>query len=45
MRILLINVPHSAIGSRLAGEHLPPLGLLSIGGVLIDQGHKVIFSS
>jgi anaerobic magnesium-protoporphyrin IX monomethyl ester cyclase len=42
MRILLINPPHSAIGSRLAGEHLPPLGLLSIGGPLIDQGHTVI---
>jgi anaerobic magnesium-protoporphyrin IX monomethyl ester cyclase len=41
MRILLINVPHLAIGSRLAGEHLPPLGLLSIGGPLIDHGHEV----
>jgi anaerobic magnesium-protoporphyrin IX monomethyl ester cyclase len=25
----------------MAGEHLPPLGLLSIGGSLIDQGHQV----
>ena len=41
MRILLINAPHLAIGSRMAGEHLPPLGLLSIGGSLIDQGHEV----
>ena len=41
MRILLINPPHSSIGSRLAGEHLPPLGLLSIGGPLIDRGHEV----
>jgi anaerobic magnesium-protoporphyrin IX monomethyl ester cyclase len=41
MRILLINPPHASIGSRLAGEHLPPLGLLSIGGPLIDRGYKV----
>jgi anaerobic magnesium-protoporphyrin IX monomethyl ester cyclase len=41
MRILLINPPHPSIGSRLPREHLPPLGLLSIGGPLIDQGHEV----
>jgi anaerobic magnesium-protoporphyrin IX monomethyl ester cyclase len=41
MRILLINPPHLSIGSRLPGEHLPPLGLLSIGGPLIDKGHEV----
>src|SRR5512146_440976 len=41
MRILLINPPHASIGSRLAGEHLPPLGLLSIGGPLVDRGHEV----
>src|SRR5512138_2939479 len=41
MRILLINSPHPSIGSRLPDEHLPPLGLLSIGGPLIDQGHEV----
>lgn len=41
MRILLINPPHESIGSRLAGEHLPPLGLLSIGGPLVDAGHVV----
>lgn len=41
MRILLINPPHLSIGSRLPGEHLPPLGLLSIGGPLIDRGHEV----
>lgn len=41
MNILIINPPHLAIGSRLAGEHLPPLGLLSIGGPLIDAGHDV----
>ena len=26
MRILLINVPHPAIGSRIPDDHLPPLG-------------------
>jgi anaerobic magnesium-protoporphyrin IX monomethyl ester cyclase len=42
MKLLIINPPHLAIGSRLAGEHLPPLGLLSIAGPLIDDGHEVI---
>ena len=41
MKILLINPPHLSIGSRMANEHLPPLGLLSIGGSLIDAGHEV----
>jgi anaerobic magnesium-protoporphyrin IX monomethyl ester cyclase len=41
MRILLLNAPHPSIGSRIPHEHLPPLGLLSVGGPLIDSGHKV----
>ena len=41
MKILIINPPHFSIGSRLPMEHLPPLGLLSIGGPLIDAGHEV----
>ena len=41
MKILIINPPHLSIGSRLANEHLPPLGLLSIAGPLIDAGHNV----
>ncbi len=41
MKILIINPPHKSIGSRLPREHLPPLGLLSIGGPLIDNGHDV----
>lgn len=41
MRILLINPPHTAIGSRVPNEHLPPLGLLAVGGPLIDDGHEV----
>lgn len=41
MRLTLINPPHTAIGSRVPGEVLPPLGLLAIGGPLIDAGHDV----
>jgi len=41
MRILIINPPHLSIGSRIPNEHLPPLGLLSIAGPLIDAGHEV----
>ena len=41
MRILLLNPPHIAIGSRIPREQLPPLGLLSIGGPLVDTGHDV----
>jgi len=39
MRVLLINPPHPSIGSRIPREHLPPLGLLQVGGALIDAGH------
>lgn len=41
MKIVLLNPRHSAIGSRIPGEHLPPLGLLSIGGPLLDAGFQV----
>src|SRR6476620_11430270 len=41
MDILLINVPHPSVGSRIPDDHLPPLGLLSIGGPLIDDGDEV----
>lgn len=41
MRILLVNLPHTAIGSRIPREHLPPLGLLAVGGPLLDEGHQV----
>lgn len=41
MRILLLNPPHTAIGSRVPDDHLPPLGLLAIGGPLLDDGHDV----
>jgi anaerobic magnesium-protoporphyrin IX monomethyl ester cyclase len=42
MRIVLLNPPHSSIGSRIPDEQLPPLGLLSLGGPLIDDGHNVV---
>lgn len=41
MNIVIINPPHTAIGSRIPDDHLPPLGLLAIGGPLIDAGHEV----
>lgn len=41
MKLLIINPPHPAIGSRIPREHLPPLGLLSVGGPLLDSGHNV----
>lgn len=41
MKIVLINPPHTAIGSRVPDDHLPPLDLLAIGGPLIDAGHEV----
>ena len=41
MRILLVNVPHPSIGSRMPDDHLPPLGLLCVGGPLLDAGHEV----
>jgi len=41
VHILLVNVPHPAIGSRIPKEQLPPFGLLCIGGPLIDDGHRV----
>ena len=41
MKILLINPPHPSIGSRIPREHLPPLGLLALGGPLVDAGHEV----
>jgi hypothetical protein len=37
MRILLVNPPHPAIGSRIPHEHLPPLGLLALGGRMSTQ--------
>lgn len=41
MRILIVNPPHLSIGSRIPREQLPPLGLLCVGGSLLDAGHDV----
>jgi anaerobic magnesium-protoporphyrin IX monomethyl ester cyclase len=41
MRVLLLNPPHPAVSSRCHDGHMPPLGLLAIGGPLIDAGHAV----
>lgn len=41
MRILLVNVAHPSIGSRIPDDHLPPFGLLCVGGPLLDDGHEV----
>jgi len=41
MKILIINPPHLSIGSRMPRNTLPPLGLLSVGGPLIDAGYEV----
>jgi anaerobic magnesium-protoporphyrin IX monomethyl ester cyclase len=41
MRLLIVNPPHPSIGSRIPREQLPPLGLLSIAGPLIDAGHDL----
>jgi anaerobic magnesium-protoporphyrin IX monomethyl ester cyclase len=41
LKIVLVNIPHPAIGSRIPKEQLTPLGLLCVGGPLIDDGHDV----
>ena len=41
MRILLINPPYHAVTSRYGVGEQMPLGLLSIGGPLVDAGHHV----
>ncbi len=41
MRVCIVNPRHPSIGSRIPHEQLPPLGLLAIGGPLIDAGHTV----
>ncbi|MEX0703073.1 MAG: magnesium-protoporphyrin IX monomethyl ester anaerobic oxidative cyclase [Planctomycetales bacterium] len=41
MRVLLLNPPHPAVASRCHEGQMPPLGLLAVGGPLIDAGHVV----
>lgn len=41
LNVTLINPSHTAIGSRIPDDHLPPLGLLCVGGALLDIGCQV----
>lgn len=41
MRILLVNPPYHAVTSLYGVGEQIPLGLLSIGGPLLDEGHDV----
>src|SRR5262245_55681289 len=41
MRVLLLNPPHPAVSSRCHDGRMPPLGLLAVGGPLLDAGHQV----
>ncbi len=41
MRVLLINPPYQTHTSRLGVGHQIPLGLLMVGGPLVDAGHEV----
>ena len=41
MKVLLINPPYQTITSNFGVGHQIPLGLLMIGGPLLDAGHEV----
>ena len=41
MKVLLINPPYQTITSNFGVGHQTPLGLLMVGGPLIDAGHDV----
>lgn len=41
MRIMLINPPYQTITSNWGVGHQVPLGLLMVGGALLDAGHEV----
>src|SRR6476620_1436595 len=41
MKALLINPPYQTITSNLGTGHQIPLGLLMVGGPLLDNGHEV----
>jgi anaerobic magnesium-protoporphyrin IX monomethyl ester cyclase len=41
MKILLINPPYLTLSSRFGTGHQIPLGLLMVGGPLLDTGHQV----
>ena len=41
MKILLINPPYLTLTSRFGTGHQIPMGLLMVGGPLIEAGHDV----
>ena len=41
MRILIINAPYQTFTCNLGVGHHAPLGLLMVGGALVDAGHEV----
>ena len=41
MKILLINPSHITLSARFGTGHQIPLGLLMVGGPLLDAGHQV----
>jgi anaerobic magnesium-protoporphyrin IX monomethyl ester cyclase len=41
MKILLINPPYQTVTSNFGVGHQVPLGLLMVGGALLDAGHQV----
>src|SRR5438270_13717512 len=41
MRVLLINPPYQTLTSNWGVGHQVPLGLLMVGGPLLDAGHRV----
>ena len=41
MRILIINPPYQTFTCNLGVGHQTPLGLLMVGGALLDAGHEV----
>jgi anaerobic magnesium-protoporphyrin IX monomethyl ester cyclase len=41
MKVLLINPPYQTITSNYGVGHQIPLGMLMVGGPLIDAGHEV----
>ena len=43
MKILLINPPYLTLTSRLGTGHQIPVGLMMVGGPLLDAGHQVKF--
>lgn len=41
MNVVLLNPPYVTLTSRLGVGHQVPLGLLAVGGSLVDAGHNV----